>query len=136
MPSSDRQSAQPDPTGDGNTGAVAAESLELKIDGRVAVARLQGDIDLSVSGEIAELGARALAAPQVSELVVDLSSVTFVDSTGLGALVELHNGALAVGKHLTLCGTPPSVARLLEMTNLAGLFGLADPTVPPHGRPD
>ncbi|MBO9376396.1 anti-sigma factor antagonist [Sphingomonas histidinilytica] len=59
----------------------------------------------------------------VRKLVLDLSRVSFMDSTGLGALVSLlkmlgGNGAMAVA------GVQPPVRKLFEMTRLDSLFRL------------
>jgi anti-sigma B factor antagonist len=59
----------------------------------------------------------------VRKLVLDLSRVSFMDSTGLGALVSLlkmlgGNGAMAVA------GAQPPVRKLFEMTRLDSLFRL------------
>lgn len=59
----------------------------------------------------------------VNKLVLDLSRVSFMDSTGLGALVSLlktlgANGAMAVA------GVQPAVRMLFEMTRLDTLFRL------------
>lgn len=53
---------------------------------------------------------------------VDLGGVTFIDSSGLGALVRLQNSATAAGRRLQLSNVPRSVARILDLTGLTDLF--------------
>lgn len=56
-----------------------------------------------------------------TDIILDLSSVKFVDSTGLGAIVrclkEINNRG-----HLVLCGVNESVLSLLKMTHLDAVF--------------
>src|SRR5829696_2887032 len=56
-----------------------------------------------------------------SRLVLDLSAVEFVDSTGLGALVGLLK-QMAPGARVALVGVRPAVQRLLQITRLNSLF--------------
>jgi anti-anti-sigma factor len=55
-------------------------------------------------------------------LVIDFGGVTFVDSTGLGALVRIRNEAERHGKRVDLVGVRREVRRVLELTGLSELF--------------
>ncbi len=83
---------------------------------------LVGEVDLDVVPEIIELGTAALADPSTVTLTLNLGDVSFIDSTGLGALVRLHNDALTLGKHLRLIELPERVRKLLRLTGLEALF--------------
>jgi anti-anti-sigma factor len=56
----------------------------------------------------------------VHSLVVDLAAVSFVDSSGLGLLVNLRQLAEDRGAHFLLRNVPHRVTRLLELTGLMG----------------
>lgn len=65
--------------------------------------------------------ARELLRPAgVHRLVVDLTAVSFVDSSGLGLLVNLRQLAEDRGAHFVLHNVPRRVTRLLELTGLMG----------------
>lgn len=91
----------------------------------VTVDPLPGDDDpvLALHGEFDLTGveafecAAACADPVVS-LVLDLSDLSFMDSSGIGALVGLHRRAQAEGWSLVLAAPGPQVAGLLAMTGL------------------
>src|SRR5690349_6160693 len=51
---------------------------------------------------------------------VDLSQTTFVDSSGLGALVSLHKAAARRAGTLRLVNPRPPVQQILELTRLDG----------------
>jgi anti-sigma B factor antagonist len=57
-----------------------------------------------------------------SWVVVDLSEVTFVDSSGLGVLVASRMLARELGGDLALVGPQPNVATVLDVTGLAAVF--------------
>jgi anti-sigma B factor antagonist len=51
-------------------------------------------------------------------LVLDLSAVTFLDSTGLGALVNSMKRAAASGGDLRLAHVPQAVRMTIELTSM------------------
>ena len=51
-------------------------------------------------------------------MVVELSDVTFLDSTGIGALVELGRDAEDANAQFVISDPSPRVMRILEMTGL------------------
>lgn len=55
-------------------------------------------------------------------LVIDLSSVRFVDSSGLGALVSGFKNASARDGSLKLCCLQPQVRSMFELTRLHRVF--------------
>jgi anti-sigma B factor antagonist len=89
---------------------------------RVAVG---GEVDVSVADELRLAGEQALAAPDCAGLVIELGAVTFLDSTGLGALVALRNAALDSDVLFELRDVPDSVSRILELTGMDSVFTVA-----------
>lgn len=55
-------------------------------------------------------------------LVVDLSSVNFIDSSGLGALLSGYKNAIQRGGTLILSGPQPRVRAMFELTRLNRVF--------------
>lgn len=66
--------------------------------------------------------ARAAFRSDLKHIDVDLSATTFIDSSGLGALVALHKTACSRGGVLRLLRPQPSVRQLLELTRLHRVF--------------
>ena len=87
---------------------------------------LSGEADLAVAAEITDIGVQRCDEPGVTRLVVDLSEVTFIDSTALGALVHLRNVAEAAGKQFHLAHVPTRVQRVLAISGLDQVFTTAD----------
>ena len=86
---------------------------------------LTGEIDLANAEEFLVLAQAMIAECPEARFTIDLSGVTFIDSTGLAMLVRIRTAATDAGMDLRLAGTPPRVRQLLEITGLDGPFGLA-----------
>ncbi|MDQ3152186.1 MAG: STAS domain-containing protein [Actinomycetota bacterium] len=86
-----------------------------------AVVTVTGEVDLHTSSTLRAALDRALGgtAPVV---VVDLSAVTFLSSSGLSALVELRRGAESRARAVRLVGDGRPVRRPLQAAGLVDLF--------------
>ena len=91
--------------------------------GRTIVLRLRGDVDLA-SESVLTAALRRDFPPDVGEIIVDLSEVGFLDSTGVRVLLEGRERAQAGGVALTLRNPGPVVLRVLRVTSVAEMFGL------------
>jgi len=60
------------------------------------------------------------------DVILQLDNVEFVDSSGLGALMRLMQSARAKHGDLKLCGVPPKIRKVLEMTHLLPQFETYD----------
>jgi anti-sigma B factor antagonist len=65
---------------------------------------------------------RAALQPAHRVLDLDLSSVTFLDSSGLGVLVALHKTLRARDGQVRLLKPAPNVLQVLELTRLHRIF--------------
>jgi anti-sigma B factor antagonist len=87
-------------------------------DGSTVLA-VDGEVDLAVAGALQQAGIDAIEAHPAADLRVDVSQVTFMDSTGLGALIQIRNAA---PDRFQLIGVSPRLAQLLEITGLSDTF--------------
>jgi anti-sigma B factor antagonist len=84
-------------------------------DGEV-VLRVGGELDLGTVDQLRAAAGRFLRPG--ARLTLDLSGVTFCDSTGLSALVSIHKQARAAGGELVLVDP---VARIMHLFTITGL---------------
>ena len=91
----------------------------------MAVVELAGPID-AVSIRDLESPFQALIAKGASHLVIGLSAVTNMDSSGLGFLLALLKRARAAGGNVHLFGMPPSVAPLFRVTGMVRVIDIFD----------
>jgi anti-anti-sigma factor len=95
--------------------------FELARDGESAVLRVRGDLDIATEDAAVGMVSSALAAdPPPAVLVLDLSEVVFMDSSGLRALLRMHNRH---GSSVRLGPVSTVVERLLALTGTAEVFG-------------
>ncbi|OJF12211.1 hypothetical protein BG844_21900 [Couchioplanes caeruleus subsp. caeruleus] len=78
--------------------------------------RCAGEIDQSSAPRFA--AALDATMPGRRRVEVDLSGVTFMDSSGVNALVQHHRE----GCELVVVDVPPNIRRVLEITGLDGIF--------------
>src|ERR1700737_4503077 len=74
---------------------------------------LEGEIDLHVSPKVAE-SLRTMTAKKPKQLVVDLSRVTYVDSSGLAVLIEGMQNVEEYGGKFALAGLQENVRSIFE----------------------
>ena len=91
---------------------VTVESSE---DG-VARIVLAGELDLANAHEVHERLPEATAA--AGHVVVDLSGLTFIDSTGIRLLLQLQKAAARDGWQLRLVPGPSQVQKVLRLVGL------------------
>jgi anti-sigma B factor antagonist len=90
-------------------------------DGVVMV--LRGELDLASAPEL-QRELLALLDRPVGSLTLDLGGLTFLDSSGLGALYRAHQEAEEGGVTLRLQAVPDHVMQVLDVTAMASLFDL------------
>jgi anti-sigma B factor antagonist len=88
---------------------------------RPNVLPLDGEIDLHVSPSVAE-SLRAMVANKPDTLVVDLSDVTYLDSSGLAVLIEGMQSVQAYGGKFALAGVQENVRPIFEIAKLDQVF--------------
>jgi anti-sigma B factor antagonist len=57
-----------------------------------------------------------------TRIIVNLKHVNYVDSAGLGALIEMHRKTKAKGGGLKLCNLGPNLRQALEIARLLPIF--------------
>lgn len=102
-----------------STPVIAAER-----DARIARLVLGGELDMDARFK-AEQALDELLSEPVEQLVVDLGEVTFVDSTGMGLVLEVHERARSEGFRLRLLRGPDDVQRVFELAGVADVLPFA-----------
>ncbi len=82
---------------------------------------LQGEIDCTHSNELSEL-LRTTRESTPRNLVIDLSEVKYIDSSGLGVLVSERTRWVKQGYRFRLCCLNPAVQTLLQTSHLDHFF--------------
>ena len=117
----------PDAT-DGSLEVAASPTLTLKElhQGSESLVTLSGELDLSSAPPLRELLSRVLDDDRLHRLVVDLSDLIYLDSTGLSVFVTAHKRASASGVEFCLANPNQSVGQLFKVTALDQVFEIVD----------
>ena len=96
--------------------------LTTREDGRVTILTVNGDLVIGEPESAFKKTVTRLLEVGRVHLLVDLSKVGFLDSSGLGALVRALTNSQKEGGQTKLLHAGPQVRKLLEMTRLDSVF--------------
>jgi anti-anti-sigma factor len=99
--------------------------LQTETEGGSALVRIRGDFDLQVVDQVADALAR-IESDEPELLVIDLSSLSFMDSTGMGVIAAAHIRAVDAGRRFAIVSPPAGVKQAFERTKLNELITTTD----------
>jgi anti-sigma B factor antagonist len=106
------------------------EAETVKEDGLVRLV-LRGELDLSTVSKVEEELRRAEAGePEL--LVLDLSGLNFLDSTGLRLIVRTDQRVREQGRRLAIVKGPDTVQRVFSITRLDERLDMVEPGADPN----
>lgn len=92
-------------------------AIETAIEGDATTITVRGELDLSTSPDLAGALTDAAAA-SMGSVTLDLSGITFIDSSALRVLVQGGRDLKTGGTDLLIGGRSAVVSRVFAMTNL------------------
>jgi anti-anti-sigma factor len=98
----------------------------VRADDGTAIVTVRGEIDFSNADEITHGIRHAVSDWSPERVQLDVKDATFIDSTGLGALIEGYRAAAARDCSFVVVNPSASFRRVLVVTGLSDLFGLAE----------
>ena len=93
--------------------------------GTTRVIRMEGSCDLATAPRLRQT-LQPFVPPEVNEVVLDVSALEFIDSTGLGVVLGAMRRLREGGGTLRIAGANGIVRRVLEITDLDKVIPLAD----------
>lgn len=110
-------------------------SIKTEVQPDCCVLLLSGEVDLSAAEDLVTSGTRMLTDSTAPKLVIDFHEVAFIDSTAIGALVQIRNSSLELGKQVSLRRLSDRVKKVLWISSLDTVFTIEDDDAPPSPRP-
>jgi anti-sigma B factor antagonist len=105
-------------------------SMSLKITSTevegVSLVALNGRIVLGEESNALREKLKSLIAAGNKKIVLNMSEVTYIDSSGLGALVAAHLSAQTAGASMRLCNLGQKFHEVMQMTKLLTVFDVYD----------
>jgi len=101
--------------------------MKLKVDNydHVSVLGVRGEVTADDTDQLRKVAIERMEK-KVRDFVVDLSQAEFIDSRGLETLLWLQEEAVAQLGQVRLAACQETVARILQITRLAGRFEFHD----------
>jgi len=88
--------------------------------------KYDGEVTLDVTPELKRRLEAELAGNEVAAVVLDLSGVGFMDSSGIGFLVSINTRMRSIGKACYLCRLSPKVRKTLGLVQLLSYFQVVE----------
>src|SRR3954451_7235554 len=104
---------------------VGPQFEDEALDASTQLLAVSGELDLMTVGQFRRRIQSAFASGS-PQLVIDLSGVTHMDSTGLAELISAHQRAMDLRGRLVLVVTAAPILRTLEIRGAASLFAIVD----------
>jgi anti-sigma B factor antagonist len=95
--------------------------VTVQRDNAVATVMVSGEVDLAT---VPRLSAAVAQHHDAQLLVLDLTAVTFIDSTGVRVLIETDRSCAGSGSRLAVLAGDGPVRRMLDLCNLDGRLAL------------
>ncbi|MGH8968669.1 MAG: STAS domain-containing protein [Actinomycetes bacterium] len=90
-----------------------------------AVVHVSGEVDIETAPQLSD-HVLSVIRDHSAEILLDLSQVPFMDSTGLQLLLSIRERAELAGGGLALVGVTRPVMKVLDVTGLVSTFALFD----------
>ena len=97
-------------------------SLTCKEQGRELTARVEGELDHHRAREIMEELDRRIGEVRPRALVLDLSALTFTDSSGIAVLLRAQRRMVQTGGSLRVTGAPDQAQKVFRAAGLERLI--------------
>ena len=95
---------------------AAARPLDARRE--TIMVQIEGELDHCSAGRVRATLDALIADPHVKRLVVDLTKLTFMDSSGLAVVLHLYRTCARSGREFAVRGTPPQPMRVFEAAGL------------------
>jgi anti-sigma B factor antagonist len=99
--------------------------IETETEGSSALVRIRGDLDLQVVDTVTDALIR-IESDEPESLVIDLSRLSFMDSSGMGVIAAASIRAMDAGRRFAVVIPPPGVRQAFERTKLDEVITTSD----------
>jgi len=98
--------------------------LELKQIRNTLLVRVKGEMDMLVAEKLRKEIDRRLETKQITNLVINLEKVTFIDSSGLGVIIGRYKKISSISGKMYIVGASPSVRKILMFSGINKLISM------------
>ncbi len=99
--------------------------IDRKDDDGITILSIDGEIDLYNAPDIKDI-VNKLVEEKKMKVIIDLDKVTYIDSSGIGALISSLSNLKKNQGRLKVCNVSGSVHKIFTLTKLTNFFELYD----------
>jgi len=92
----------------------------------VLIVRLSGELDHHEAELLRNEWKNRMYKSPIKHVILNLSAVTFMDSSGLGVILGRYKEVLQIGGEMVVCSLTPPVERLFDMSGLFKIVRLEE----------
>lgn len=92
--------------------------ITTDLEGNVLIARIKGELDISTVPLFKEKITNKTESREVKILLLNLNKVSFIDSSGLGAILGRYRYLKKKGGKVLLAGLKPQIKKILTMAGM------------------
>ena len=96
--------------------------MQSSLKGKSLYIRLEGEIDHHSAQDLREKIDMAFDPTDCRQMIFDFSSVTFMDSSGIGMIIGRYKNAKKRGGTVTITGMNPEIGRIFQISGLAKII--------------
>jgi anti-sigma B factor antagonist len=90
--------------------------------GNVGILQVRGRLDPSGSSDPLENAVNALVEKGKTNILMDLRSVSYISSTGIGSIIKAYRSVMRQDGHVKLLNPSQCVRNILSISKLDGMF--------------
>jgi anti-sigma B factor antagonist len=95
-----------------------------QFEGKIRIISVSGDIDLYSNTNLINFITNEITA-EIDSMIISLKEVEYVDSSGIGAMIQILQYARETNIHFTFTEISQPVISLIKLTKLGGFFPIA-----------
>ncbi|MEO1814818.1 MAG: STAS domain-containing protein [Acetobacterium sp.] len=93
--------------------------------GKTNMVSIRGEIDIYSIEKFRETIEEKIKT-QAPEIILDCSELSYMDSTGMGVLIELRNKTKELGQKIIMMNPRPNIRKLLALTGVDKIIEIVD----------
>ncbi|MGG3891817.1 anti-sigma F factor antagonist [Metabacillus fastidiosus] len=101
-------------------------AIEFDVKETVLCIRLSGELDHHAAEQLREKVNTLLIGSEIKHIVLNLESLLFMDSSGLGVILGRYKQIKALNGEMVVCAISPAVKRLFDMSGLFKIIRLEE----------
>ena len=98
--------------------------IKVNLKGNTLIATLSGELDHHTAKEVKDTVENVIMNKSVTNLIFDLSSLSFMDSSGIGVVIGRYKLIKSIGGKVAVINTSPYVDRLLTMSGIKRIISV------------